>query len=74
MSCFCRRALKICRWKIVSLVLIARYVCCMDPAFEKYPKTAFGRLWCRALDCRAEDRGLHTQGLKKTEENVLSLP
>ena len=44
MSCFCRRALKICRWKIVSLVLIARYVCCMDPTFEKYPKTALGRV------------------------------
>ena len=52
-SYFCCRALKICNWKVVSLVLIARYVCCMDPAFEKYPKTAFGRLWCRAPDCRA---------------------
>ena len=41
---------------------------------KNIPKPHLVGSWCRAPDCCAEDRGLHTQGLKITEENVLPLP
>ena len=40
---------------------------------KNIPKPSVVSLWCRVPDCRAEDRGFHTQGLKITEENTATM-